>query len=49
MEQDQLEAAMYANKLLEDPEFKEMEESMKKAVESLKKEMKERGLMEEGS
>ena len=44
-----LEAAMYANKLLEDPEFKEMEESMKKAVESLKKEMKERGLMEEGS
>ena len=42
-EQDQLEACLYAKKLNEDPEFKEMEEAMKKAVDDLKKEMKERG------
>ena len=46
VEQDQLEAAMYANKLMEDKEFKEMEEAMKAAIESLKKEMKDRGLMD---
>ena len=47
VEQDQLEAAIYANKLTEDKEFMEMEASMKAAVESLKKEMTERGLIAE--
>ncbi len=43
VEQDQLEAAIHALKLNEDKDFKEMEEAMKKAVDDLVKEMKEKG------
>ena len=45
VEQDQLEAAIYALKLTDDAEFKDMEASMKAAVTALKKEMTERGLI----
>lgn len=43
IEQDQLEAVIHQQKLGEDADFKEMSEAMKKAVDDLVKEMKERG------
>ena len=45
VEQDQLEAAIYANKLMDDADFKDMDASMKSAVEALKREMTEKGLI----
>ena len=45
IEQEQLETAMYALKMNEDQDFKDMNESMKKAVAQLADEMKSSGKM----